>query len=389
MKILLISPSPPDYLGGISHFTRDLAKNLGKNNIKVDYLCSSLTKNKSLHTHYSKNVFLIKKKNFLLADNQNFLRIKNPVFNVLSYLIKYGRNYDLIHVHSFIYFSTIQTFIYKIFLNRAIPLILHLHGGVQTSNFPVSNFKERLLIFLKKYFFDIVIGKIMIKTANAVISVSKEDLLSVNQVFKISRKKHSYYVPNVIDVKIFKKNPDLKRKYLGFIGRLTLIKGIDLFLQLIEKYNEIDKNQEYLIIGDGPYLPDVKKAMKKYPITFFKRVPHEDIPNFYNQFSIFIQTSRTEGLPTCVLEALSSEVPVVASKVGGIEELINNGITGYTFESGNLNNAIDQISLIKENNSYEMLGKNGRALINKNYSWDIITKKIIKIYKNISQGKKQ
>jgi short-subunit dehydrogenase len=64
MKILLISPSPPDYLGGISHFTRDLAKNLGKNNIKVDYLCSSLTKNKSSCTNYSKNVFLIKKKMF-------------------------------------------------------------------------------------------------------------------------------------------------------------------------------------------------------------------------------------------------------------------------------------------------------------------------------------
>ncbi len=389
MKILLITPSPPDYLGGISHFTRDLAKNLGKNNIKVDYLCSSLTKNKSTRTYYSKNVYLIKKKCFLLADNQNFLRIKNPVFNVLSHLIRYGRNYDLIHVHSFIYFSTIQTFIYKIFINRTTPVILHLHGGVQTSNFPVSNFKERLLIFLKKYFFDLVFGKIMVRTANAVISVSKEDLLSVNQVFKISRKKQSYYIPNVIDVKTFKKNPNLKRKYLGFIGRLTLIKGIDLFLQLIEKYNEIDKNQEYLIIGDGPYLPDVKKALKEYPITFHKQISHEDMPHFYNQFSIFIQTSRTEGLPTCVLEALSSEVPVVASKVGGIAELINNGITGYTFESGKVEQAIDQILLIKEKNSYEMLGKNGRELIQKNYSWDIITKKIIKIYKNSFQGKKQ
>jgi glycosyltransferase involved in cell wall biosynthesis len=388
MKILLISPSPPDYLGGISHFTRDLAKNLGKNNITVDYLCTSLTKNKSARVVYSKNVFLIKKKCFLLSDNRNFLRLKNPVFNVLSYLIKYGRNYDLIHVHSFIYFSTIQTFFYKIFLNRTTPIILHLHGGVQTSNFPVSNFKDRLLIFFKKYFFDLVIGKIMMKTANAVISVSKEDLLLVNQVFKVSRKRYSYYIPNVIDVNIFKKNPELKRKYLGFIGRLTLIKGIDLFLKLIEKYYEIDKNQEYLIIGEGPYLPDVKKVLKKYPITFFKRVLHEEMPNYYNQFSIFIQTSRTEGLPTCVLEALSSEIPVVASKVGGIAELIKNGITGYTFESGKIDSAIDKLLLIKENNSYEMLGKNGRALIEKNYSWDIITKKIIKIYENIISREK-
>ena len=71
MKILLISPSPPDYLGGLSLFIKGLAKKLGENDFKVDILSSSLTKNKDTYELYSKNVKLIKKKCYLLADNKN------------------------------------------------------------------------------------------------------------------------------------------------------------------------------------------------------------------------------------------------------------------------------------------------------------------------------
>ncbi|MHA2393140.1 MAG: glycosyltransferase family 4 protein [Promethearchaeota archaeon] len=384
MKILLISPSPPEYLGGLSLFAKGLAKNLGEKDIKVDFLCSSLTRKKGSFEKYSKNVFLVKKKCYLFSDYKNFLRVKNPLFNVLSYLIKYGKNYDLIHVHSYIYFSTIQTFFYKTFFNRNIPLVLHLHGGVQTSGFQSSNFKEKVLLFIKKYFFDLVVGKSMLRKATAIVSVSKEDLLSINQVFKVFRTKNNYYIPNVVNIQNLKKDNRIRRKFFGFIGRLTLIKGIDLFMQLIEKYSKIDKNQEYLIIGDGPFLTDVKEAVKKYPITFYKRIPHEKMPSFYNQCSIFIQTSRAEGLPTCVLEALACEVPVVASKVGGIPEIIEDGVNGYAFKSGNIDQAINQILLITEKNNHEILGKNGRKIIENRYSWNIIIKKIIRIYREIT-----
>jgi glycosyltransferase involved in cell wall biosynthesis len=88
-------------------------------------------------------------------------------------------------------------------------------------------------------------------------------------------------------------------------------------------------------------------------------------------------------LPTCVLEALSCEVPVIASKVGGIQELIHDGENGYLYKSGDLDKVIEQILLIQEKNSYELLGKNGRNLIESNYSWNIIIKKIINVYDRI------
>ena len=383
MKVLLITPSPPEYLGGLALFSRDLALNLEKNGIRVDVLTSTLSKKGPIFAKLGENINVLKQKVHLFADNNNLLRIKNPLFFILKYLKKNARKYDLIHVHSYIYFSTIQIFIYKLLFNRKIPIILHLHGGIQTEEYIASSKKEKIMLLLKKYLFDIFSGKFMIKTANALISVSKDDLLAINKVFKIKRYEYNYYLPNVVDSNKFIKLKDIEKKYIGFIGRLTKIKGIDLFLKIVEEINKKDKEQQFLIIGDGPYIKDVKEAMKKYPIKFIQHVVHDKMVEYYNQCSIFIQTSRAEGLPTCVLEALSCEVPVIASNVGGTNEIVHNGKTGYLFENGIVNEALEEFNLIKTNQMFDELGRNGRDLIKNKFSWEVITKKIILIYKKV------
>ena len=274
-------------------------------------------------------------------------------------------------------------YIYKLLFARKLPIILHLHGGIQTEDFIATSMIEKIMLFIKRYFFDLIIGKIMMKQAEAIISVSKEDLLAVNRVFKANRRKNNYFIPNAIDIEKFKKFPSLTRKYLGFIGRLTKIKGLDIFLSLINEFNKIEKNQEYLIIGQGPYLSDVKKAIKEYPIHFYEQIPYDKIPEFYNQCEIFIQTSRAEGLPTCVLEALSCEVPVVASNVGGINEIVLDEQNGYKYNSGDIKQAIEFIIKIKKDNDFEKMGKKGRQLIINNYSWNSIIKKIYYIYQKL------
>jgi len=383
MKVLHITPSPPEYLGGLALFCKDLALNLEKKGIQVDLLTSTLSNIGPLVDKIGDNINVLKQKVYGFADNDNILRVKNPLFFIMKNLKKNAKNYDLIHVHSYIYFSTMQVFIFKLLFNRKIPIILHLHGGIQTEKFIASTKMERILLLFKKYFFDIIMGKFMFNPADALISVSKDDILAIHNVFKIHRNKHNYYLPNVVDSNNFKRLDNVNRIYIGFIGRLTKIKGLDLFLRLIEEIHNKDKNQEFLIIGEGPYLKEVKKAIQKYPITFFEHVSHNEMVKYYNQCSIFIQTSRAEGLPTCVLEALSCEVPVVASNVGGTNELIHDGKTGYLFENGNINQAINKVNLVKEKKLFDELGKNGRTLIKQKFSWKIITKKIILIYKRV------
>ena len=387
MKVLHISTSPPEYLGGLAHFNKFLARYLGENNIQVDLLVSTLSREGTRYENYSKNVRVIKKKCYGFADNDNFLRMKNPIFNTLTYLLKYGKNYDLIHVHSYIYFSTIQTFIYKLIFGKKVPVILHLHGILEDHANQTINKKEKLLFLFKKYIYDLLIGKKMLKTADAIISVNKDDLLRLSEVFKInlSKEHKTYYIPNAIDPEQFKKIDTIEKRYIGYMNRLSSYNGIDLFLQLIEQYNKIDDKQEFLIIGKGPFFPQVKKAMNKYPITYYEQVPHEAMVKYYNMCLIFMVISRSEGLSTGLLEALACEVPGVASKVGGNPELIKNGITGYLFESGNIEQAINNILKIKKNNEYEKFGKNGRKMVISHYSWELIVKKIIIIYNKLKR----
>ena len=221
MKVLIISPSPPEYLGGLALFVKNLVLHLEDKNIEVDLLTSTLSKKGPLNQKIGENIDVRKQKVYLFPDNDNILRIKNPLFFIMKYLKKKAHKYDLIHVHSYIYFCTFQTYIYKYLFNRKIPIVLHLHGGIQTEEYETSTVIEKILLFFKKYFFDIIVGKSIIEKSDALISVSKEDLLEINRVFKINRHNHNYFIPNVINSKDFKKIDKFQKKYIGFIRRLT------------------------------------------------------------------------------------------------------------------------------------------------------------------------
>jgi len=385
MRVLHISPSPPEYLGGLAHFTKFLAMYLGENNIHVDLLCSTLSKEGSTYEQYSKNFKVIKKKCYYLADNDNLLKMKNPIFNTLTYLLRYGKNYDIIHVHSYIYFSTIQTFFYKLIFGRKIPTIMHLHGILEDHESQTTNKIEKILFFFKKFFFDYTIGRIMLNKADSIISVNSNDISILNEVFHVNfvNKHKTFFIPNAIDPDKFKRIDNIKREYIGYVQRLSIYSGIDLFLDLVKEYNKIDKSQKFLIVGKGPYLPEVKKAMEKYPITYYEEVPHEDMPKIYNSCSIFVLISRSEGLSTVLLEALACEVPCIASKVGGNPELVKDGITGYLFESANIEQAIEKIQKINNNKEHRELGINGRKLVKNHFTWEKNVKKIISIYKKL------
>ena len=120
----------------------------------------------------------------------------NPVFNPIPFLNANKNNYDIIHVHSYIHFSTILTVLWC-FLNRK-KCVLTLHGGVKTMDYQAKTFKELILVIFKNYIFDRTIGKLTVSLPSALISVSKQDLLAIGKVFYARRKKHNYYIPNAV-----------------------------------------------------------------------------------------------------------------------------------------------------------------------------------------------
>ncbi|MBA7681329.1 hypothetical protein ES703_89667 [subsurface metagenome] len=169
LKILQINPYPPEHLGGSELFCKNLAINLRrKKNINSDILTSDILKTKNKKGLLDGSIKIIYKRNYY-----NLWGI-NPLVNIYSFLRKNFQNYDVIHVHSYLFLTSFQSALFRKI--RKFLFILHIHGGIQTPQNLSSNFIEKLQLGFKNMFFDKWIGRFTIKTADALISVSKKDL---------------------------------------------------------------------------------------------------------------------------------------------------------------------------------------------------------------------
>ena len=98
---------------------------------------------------------------------------------------------------------------------------------------------------------------------------------------------------------------------------------------------------------------------------------------------ILLVPSRTESIPQVIKEAFFLKIPVIATNVGGIPELISDNITGLLIPPENPKQMIDTINtLLEDNETQEKLAKNAFEFINKNFSWDVLIDKYKNLYKS-------
>ncbi len=117
---------------------------------------------------------------------------------------------------------------------------------------------------------------------------------------------------------------------VGFVGRLSAEKGPELFCRLAV---ETDVSAEWHVWGDGPLLPDLR-ARYGGSVRFHGAV--NDLADVWTSLGLLVMPSRFEGVPLAALEALAAGVPVLASRVGGLPGLVEEGVTGWLFEPGDI-----------------------------------------------------
>lgn len=375
LKILHINPYPPEHLGGSEVFCKNLAVNLKRRkNIDSDILTSDILKRGIKSDYLDDSIKVIYRKNYYNLWG------KNPLVNIYSFLKKKFQEYDLIHVHSYIFFTSFQSALFRKL--RKFPYILHIHGGVQTQKSLTSSVIDNFLLNFKNMFFDRWIGSFTIKTADAIISVCKKDLEIIKKCYNIQHDKN-FYIPNAVNTDIFHKQNESAKKYITFIGRLSYIKGFDIFMDVIKELYENDKDLNFLIIGKGPLKRLIKPAQKTLPIMHSDFYPYENMVDIYNLSKAVLITSRFEGVPTILLESLACETPVISSNVGGVSEVLRDDENGLIIKYFNTKSAITKIlDALQDEKKLSTFGRNGRDLILKDFSWDVITDKIEMVYKN-------
>ncbi len=121
---------------------------------------------------------------------------------------------------------------------------------------------------------------------------------------------------------------------IGFLGRLSAEKRIDEFVRAMPLILQQQPQIRFLIIGSGPLEAALKRSVSEERwasrVTWLGWVDHACLPDYLNQLKLLVLPSHgTEGLPKAILEAMGCGVPVLASPVGGIPDVIADGVTGF------------------------------------------------------------
>ena len=183
----------------------------------------------------------------------------------------------------------------------------------------------------------------------------------------------------------------LKSPLIGTVGRLVPIKNhrllIDAFLNVKKAY----PNAHLAILGQGPLEPSLRsyaasrgiaESLSILPATL-------DVYKFLSALDIFVLPSKSEGLPLTLLEAMASALPVVASSVGGIPEVIEDGEDGYLFASGSSSEITEKIvRIIEDPESAASMGIRGREKIFRNFGEKQFIDQIEAIYLEILKIRK-
>lgn len=238
-------------------------------------------------------------------------------------------------------------------------------------------------------------NKFFSKGANRIICVSEAVKHSL-ATEGISSKKLAT-VLNGVDTDFFKPTHGNQiRKELGIedddillttVSRFQKVKGHEF---LIDALNELRNNYNFkfksLLVGDGEEMENIKRKAEDLNLT--DRVIfagyREDIPSILTESDIYISPSENEAISFSIMEALACEVPVVATKVGGVPEVINKGKCGVMAHYGDEKRFAKAVyDLYNNKKEYEEIKKNSRMLIQENFSLKNMISSTYNIYKSL------
>ncbi len=243
---------------------------------------------------------------------------------------------------------------------------------------------------------DLTVGKQTLHEADRVIAISNA---TKNYVLSLGAKSSKVKViHNGVDLQRFKPLPHVKaemRKKLGIpqdarvvltVRRLVYKNGIDTLIESASLATKKNHKIVFLAVGKGPDMSSVQQQIKQLGLERnFKLagfVPDEELHLYYNTADLFVLPSKSgEGLPLVAQEAMACGLPVVATNVGGISEIMVKGY-GKLVRANDSEAMAEAIVEFAEINFQESKGEL-RLVVEENYGWDKNVEQLIEIYEEL------
>ena len=185
-------------------------------------------------------------------------------------------------------------------------------------------------------------------------------------------------LPNMVDIDGPPTTDPAQGAYIGFAGRLSPEKGVDTLLEAARRVGAPLK-----IAGDGPQR-DFLHSQKPSNVEFVGRLPAEQMGEFYrNARFIVLSSTAFEMCPLVVSEAMSYGAPVIASRIGGVDELVDDGATGLLFQPGDARDLAEKMSLLWNQPALcRELGRAGFDKAEREYGETSYVRRLIEIYQD-------
>jgi len=369
------------HVGGIERVVYEQCKRLLQENYEPVILTSEIT-GKSVYTVDGLKVYCYPT---LKVGFELGIPYSVPKPNSYKLFFEHIKDCDIVHVHGHPYLSSFTAV--KAAKKCSIPIVLTQHNTF----IEYGSFWD-----LAESLNDFFVGRNVLKAPDKIIVVSRATLNYVLSLGADPRKVEVLY--NGVDLDKFKPAKMSKgdaRKSLGIpedyfviltVRRLVYKNGIDSLLESARIAVEKNSQLLFLVIGNGPDFEKVNAKIREFRLEKNFRllgfVPDSYLLHYYNASDVFVLPSKSgEGMPLVLLEAMACGLPVVATNVGGVPEIIDEkcGKIVPPNDAVSLAEALVELSNKNLSPHHERI----RKIVEKRHDWNRNVKRLIEIYEEL------
>jgi glycosyltransferase involved in cell wall biosynthesis len=290
--------------------------------------------------------------------------------------------YDVVHTHEY---RTYQNLVVHRMANRLeFPYIIQAHGSI-----------PRIGLAFRKLLFDQFFGYNILKNASIAIAVSPSE---VNEYCRFGvQRRNIEIVPNALNLSEFKDLPlrgafreklslGPSNQLILYLGRLNRIKGIDVLISAFQLISTKYKKAHLAIAGPGAnYRIFLQKLVRTKGL---EQKVHFQPPLFgrnklqaFVDADVFVLPSFYEIFGLVILEAQACMTPVIASRVGGIKNIVKDSSTGFLFEKGNIDELAERIGAILDDQKHALnMTEKARKNLEEYYTIEKTVNRLERIY---------
>lgn len=376
MKILMLSwEYPPRVVGGISRVVHDLSHKLVKDGQDVTVV--TYRDGDVPYFEDDDGVKVHRVDNFMISPNNFIDWVMQLNFNMVAKageIISKEGKFDVIHAHDWLAAYAAKT----LKTSFDIPMVCTIHAteagrnsGIRTDMQKYINDTEWLLTY----------------EASEVIVNSNYMKSEIQRLFGLPFEKINV-VPNGVNLNNFNnvyRDYDFRRRFamdnekiILFMGRLVYEKGIQHLIAAMPKILDHYHDTKLVIAGKGGMLDELKAEAEHLGISqkvyFAGYLNSKDVQKMYRCADVSVFPSTYEPFGIVALEAMLAGVPVVVSDIGGLNEIVEHGVTGMKSYAGNPNSLADSIlTLLFDHKLCDQVVKNAKAKVKAEYNWTKIT----------------